>query len=87
MTLTTSPTFTLPFPVHASRSAEGHAVLTDNGTARYAGAAVAPANATVVTISSLGTAGILTDLTTTVPFTWVTADSINWSLTYETDAA
>lgn len=87
MTLTSSPTFTLPFPAHASRAWSGNAVLVDNGTAKYSGEAFIEADSTTVAIMARGTSGVHTNLTSTVPFTWVTADSISWNVEYETDAA
>ena len=77
-------TLTLPVTAHAGTYANQpvHAVLNHTGVSTYTGVARL-ATTTTVQVLSIGTNGIHTNLSSTVPFTWATSDTLNVIGMYE----
>jgi hypothetical protein len=86
-----SPTFTLPvaansnYTVGVTGDVPGIVQLNDTGVSVYTGGVVL-STASIATIYVIGTASAFagqTNVTTTVPFTWGTTDTISVNLSYE----
>jgi len=76
-------TFTLPVTAAATSNQPVIAEFYDVSATTYYGAVGRYSSTTVATVSSPGTAGVWTTLSTTVPFTWATGDIIYVSGSYE----
>lgn len=85
MSLTSTPSLSLPLTVKSGVTFTGHAYLEDNGTTSYV--AVSEMWGSNAIIWGIGTNGSRFNITSAVPFTWAVGDIIYFNGTYETDAA
>jgi hypothetical protein len=81
----TSPTFSLPITAVASNAGAGELILVDTGTAVYQGIMVTTNTTTaILRVNNTSSTYLQTsELSSTVPFTWVTGDVFYGGFTYE----